>query len=179
MEKEKVDRPNMRDLPCLTHGESIAVLKNIATGNVTAISAARDAIASLDKRQEVMAATMDATNKHSEERHVEIMARLDEVRDLVKATNGDVTDLQQWRGVHVEWTSNKEREFGLLKTELHAIHEGQDKARILDASDTGKRKAAWKFAGWMWAAVLFIAMPIVIIILGLVVDVIKVKLGWR
>ena len=172
-------RQNMKELPCSTHGENIAVLTNIAKTNVAAIADMRGSIAIIDKRQEVMGATVQVNGEHADERHGEIMGRLDEVRDLVRKTNGSVTDLQQWRGVHTEWTSHKEEEFRLLSQELHAIRSGQNKARILDASDTGERKSARRFAGWMWAAVLFIAMPIVILILGLVVDVIKVKLGWK
>lgn len=161
------------------HGERIAVLENIAKTNVDSIGDLKSSVAIIDKRQEVVATTVLANAAHANERHVEVIAKLDEVRDLVKATNGSVDELQKWRWKHEEQAQHEDKEFTCMGAKLEEIQKSQDDARILDASNTGSRKSFRNMAAWMWAIVAIIVMPIMTVVMGGIAAGIEHWMGWR
>lgn len=169
----------MADQSGKQHGERIAVIESIAKTNVEAIGELKSSVAKIDKQQEVVATTVLANAAHSNERHIEIMNRLDEVRDLLKVTNGSVVDLQKWRCKHEEQATHEDKEFACMGAKLEEIKKSQEDARILDASNTGSRKSFRNMAVWMWAVVAVVVMPIMTVVMGIMAAAIQHWMGWK
>ena len=164
--------------PCQQHGERLASLERIASNNVNNIMDLTRIVTKVGTKQEVMAENLSNLCQRNDERHDETMKFLHSIHAATKETNGCVGDLKAWRQVHQEWTAHKEKEFTLIGQHVDEIESRQEEVRLLLHSATVKSGEDKRLMSWMWAAVISIGMPLIILVMNILAKGLEKHWGW-